>query len=75
MKVNGINKPVATFLAAWLACGVLAAHAEDKVADKLQNSKLELSEAIKNRISTLDVNQSERFLIELDFSTYHGMYA
>lgn len=79
MKANGTNKFLAALLAAWLACDTLAAHAEDKAADKATDNaakKLqELSAKIQRQILAMDVNQAEKFLIDLHFSSFHGMYA
>lgn len=71
MKATGINKLLAALLAAWLACGTLAAHAEDKAAPNLQ----ELSTRIQRQIQSLNVNQAEKFPIDYNFSSFHGMYA
>ncbi len=71
MKENGINKLLAALLAAWLACGALAAHAEDKAEKKLKD----LSTKIQHRILALNVNQADKFPIDYNFSSFHGMYA
>lgn len=71
MKSNRINKLLAALLAAWLACGTLAAHAEDKAAQKPQ----ELSAKIQRQILALNVNQADKFAIDYNFSSFHGMYA
>lgn len=71
MKANGINKLLTALLAAWLACGTLAANAEDKAAQDPQ----ELSTKIQRQILALNVNQAEKYLIDFNFSSFHGMYA
>lgn len=76
MKENGINKPLSALLAACLACGTLAAHAEDKQAeDKAAQDLQELSTKIQRQILALNVNQAEKFIIDYNFSSFHGMYA
>lgn len=73
--VNGINKPLAALLVAGLACGILTAHAEDKAADKAAQDRQALSERIQKQVLSMDINQTEKFLTDLNFSSFHGMYA
>lgn len=75
MKANGTNKLLVALLAAWLAGGTMAAHAEDKAADKAAQNAQELSTKIQRQIMSLNVNQAEKFAIDYNFSSFHGMYA
>lgn len=60
-------------LGALLICNgaMLEAQAADDAAQKQQ----ELSQAIQRQILTLNVNQVDKYLIDFNFSTFHGMYA
>lgn len=50
---------------------MLEARAADDTAQKQQ----ELSQAIQRQILSLNVNQASKYLIDFNFSTFHGMYA
>jgi hypothetical protein len=72
MNTNGINKSLSAFLVAWLACGIMEVCAAE---DNVDQNKQMLSERIQRQIRSLDVNHAEKFLVDLNFSTFHGMYA
>lgn len=50
---------------------ILEARAADDVAQKQQ----ELSQAIQRQVLSLNLNQSNKYLIDYYFSSFHGMYA
>lgn len=68
-----INIRLLPLLGTLLICNsaMLEARAADDAAQKQQ----ELSQAIQHQILSLNVNQADKFLIDYNFSTFHGMYA
>lgn len=75
MNANGANKPLAALFVASLACGTLSAHAEDKAAAKAVKDAQTVSERIQTQLVGGDVNQADKFLIDLNFVSFQGMYA
>ncbi|MDP2783806.1 MAG: hypothetical protein Q8O38_04340 [Sulfurimicrobium sp.] len=48
---------------------------EARAADDTAQKEQELSQAIQRQILTLNVNQVDKYLIDFNFSSFHGMYA
>ena len=48
---------------------------EARAADEAVQQQQELSHSIQRQILTLNVNQQDKYLIDFNFSAFHGMYA
>lgn len=48
---------------------------EARAADDPAQNQKELSQAIQRQILTLNVNQADKYQIDFNFSSFHGMYA
>lgn len=72
MKRLHVSVLVAT-VGCMLATGVSAQTAQAQ--KRLDERRQSLTESVKKQLFSMNINQSEKFQIDLSFSTFHGMYA